>query len=233
MTGLARGQHGLKERLIAVVQPKQLAATDPLELKFRAVVSSVFADAWDYAFKVLGRDADATDEVMQEAMIAAWSRWHLLDPERQNERYYMSAVVSRCRNALRTKRAFVDLSEEIEKEEGFPQVPSLDLEYINAEDAALVQRAVSEFEAWFDKVFRAMGPRQKETFLLLYQDRSHAEIAEILGISIHAVEKNIMRARNTLDAAAKARGYRMTDESMTQLIQDFLNQKQLESGPNG
>src|SRR5205085_12349787 len=120
---------------------------------------------------------------------AAWSQWRKLPLERQNERYFMSAVVSRCRNANRSAREVVELNNEVEKEEGFPQVPSVELEYINAEESELVGRAVKEFEKWFVLIVAAMGPRQQETFLLKYQDRSNADIAEILGISMHAVEK--------------------------------------------
>jgi RNA polymerase sigma-70 factor (ECF subfamily) len=44
-------------------------------------------------------------------------------------------------------------------------------------------------------VVDALPPRCREVFLLhRYQQRSHREIAEMLGISVHAVEKHVVRA---------------------------------------
>ena len=139
------------------------------------------------AARVLGSSTEAED-VVQEAFIRVWkhaSEWE--SPGQagaQFSTWFYRIVLNLCIDHKRKKR-FTPLEE----------IPEPDDERDNAE-TGLQRREQSERVS---RTINALPDRQRAAFVLcFYEEYSNKQAAEILGISVKALESLLVRARKTL-----------------------------------
>jgi RNA polymerase sigma-70 factor (ECF subfamily) len=142
-------------------------------------------------WSIVSNDADASDAV-QEACLRAWRELpRLRDPDRF-EAWLWQIAINACRSALRTRRRV--LLREIAVES---MPPGTDLVQPgrplgdDLSDADLVQRA-----------FRRLDPDRRAILVLHHvEDRSIAEIADLLSIPQGTAKWRLFSARQALEHA--------------------------------
>ncbi len=117
------------------------------------------------------------DDLVQEAIIRAWQKWHLYDENRGSARtWLMALVMEQGRKTWRARRLCVELQEGDLLIHG-PDSVSLDL-----------RRAIDR-----------LPPRQRQaTVLYYYVDLPVQEVAELMGCSIGTVKSTLSEARTNL-----------------------------------
>jgi RNA polymerase sigma-70 factor (ECF subfamily) len=155
-------------------------ATDTSFVAFaRQQRRSLVALAW-----TLTGDLGAAEELAQDALHATWQAWDLGTinrPESWARRVVANRSIDRLRRAGRERRA---------------------LGLVAAEPDPIVELPTTDHEFW-DAV-RALPARQAQVIALHYlEDRSVAEIGEILGCATATVKVHLHRGRRALaDALA-------------------------------
>lgn len=139
------------------------------------------------AARVLGSTA-AAEDVAQEAFIRVWKhadRWE--DPEEAGARFstwLYRIVLNLCIDEKR-KRTFGNIEDVPEQADGRPDA---ERRLQQQEQSARVHAALG-----------ALPERQRAAFVLcFYEDFSNREAADMLGISVKALESLLVRARKTL-----------------------------------
>jgi RNA polymerase sigma-70 factor (sigma-E family) len=159
-----------------------------------AVFNEHYSGFCRLAALILG-DAQAAEEVVQEAFLRTFSSWwRLRQPERARW-YVRSAVVNLCRSRIRRRG-----SEEAGNRASWrdPAEPG----HEGVDDAMVVLEAV-----------RGLPRRQRETVLLFYyEDLSEADVAATLGCSVGTVKSQLSRARAALARALAPVGERADQE---------------------
>jgi RNA polymerase sigma-70 factor, ECF subfamily len=135
---------------------------------------SLVALAW-----TLTGDLGAAEEVAQDALHATWQAWNLgrVDhPDSWARRVVANRAIDRVRRAGRERRALALLAAEPDR---VAELPTTDHEFWHA--------------------VRALPARQAQVIALHYvEDRSVAEIAEILGCAGATVKVHLHRGRRAL-----------------------------------
>lgn len=132
------------------------------------------------------RDEAMAEEVAQEVFLELWRRRESLAPELAVGGYILQAVRNRALNHLRHLRVR-QRSEGVVEQLQEP-VPHADA----GADARELQRAIAAAIA-------ELPPRTREMFLLSRErNLKYAEIAELLGVTVKAVEANMSRALRQL-----------------------------------
>ena len=132
------------------------------------------------------RDEEVAEELAQEVFLELWRRRDGLPDGLSVGGYVLQAVRNRALNHLRHLR--VRQRSEGTVEHLMEPVPQADA----GADARELQRAITEAVA-------ALPPRTREMFLLSRERHlKYAEIAELLGVSVKAVEANVSRALRQL-----------------------------------
>lgn len=149
-------------------------------------VEAIF-DRWSalvhtYALRALG-DAHDAEEVTQQVFIAAWRSRHTLTPTQSALPAWLLGIArhkvadvraSRAREADRVA-AVASLPEARETSD-----PSVDQEVA---ERLVVRQAVEELP----------DPRRTILFLAFWEERSHAEIAEVVGLPLGTVKSHVRR----------------------------------------
>lgn len=143
------------------------------------------------AHRMLGNAAEAED-VAQEAMLRLWK----IAPDwRQGEAkvttWLYRVVANLCTDRLRRARS-VDLDSVPEPEDGA----------VSAEDGLQAQSRVAALKAALD----TLPERQRQAVVMRHIDgMANPEIAEVLDLSVEAVESLIARGKRALSAALAGR----------------------------
>lgn len=134
--------------------------------------------------RVLLRDHDAAEEVVQEAFIRVRASWRgIRDPDRAAA-YVRSAVLNQARSRLR-RAAVAATHAAAPTAAGFPS-PDVD----DPADRAL---AADERERWLQAI-RSLPTRQRDCVVLRYYlDLSEAEMAQTLRISTGSIKTHLSR----------------------------------------
>ena len=133
------------------------------------------------ALLMLG-DRTAAEDVVQEAFLGLFRRWHGLHDPGKAEAYVRSAVLNGCRDAIkrRDRRARRDLAAAVEL-----------LDPVSAEAAALV----SEDRRRLLAGLRLLPARQREALVFRYYlELSEEETASAMGVSRGTVKSTTSRA---------------------------------------
>lgn len=128
-------------------------------------------------------DADAADDVAQDAFIAAWESLQLFRADSSFTTWLYRIVVNRAKNTYRGRR---DVPVDELPMEGFH--PGADTEALDREGSRRVVAAIV-----------ALPFEQRAPFVLrLFEELTYEEIAQILSISPDAVRGRLHRARRQL-----------------------------------
>ncbi|MCG2662718.1 MULTISPECIES: RNA polymerase sigma factor [Brevundimonas] len=159
---------------------------------FETLVRDTKAGLYRFVRRYVG-DADETYDLVQEAYAAAWLAIHRYEPERSFEAWLRTIAINKCRDWSRRRniRRLFTGSTDLHSAEALA-VPDDEAgaedQYDAAEQAQRLHAAIA-----------ALPPKLKEPLLLTaIEERSHAEAAEILGLSAKAVEMRVARARQKL-----------------------------------
>ncbi len=169
-----------------VVSRITLGDVGAFEQLFRATYSSLCAFAHRYL-----DDAPHAEDLVQDLFAELWSsrsRWEVRGSVRA---YLFSAVRNRALNARKRERVERDWAHD----EAIADVRSL--HPFPASPAELLDLA--ETEAAIDAALDALPERCRITMTLRWRDQlSHAEIAEVMGISTKGVEHQLARGLRAL-----------------------------------
>ena len=139
-----------------------------------------------YATKLLGNAAEA-EEVMQEAFIRVWkhaSRW---DPARKTRftTWFYRVVTNLCYDVGRKRKPQ-------EKVEVLESIASDD---VSAENVIAVDQRSQQIKKALEDI-----PRRQSTAIMLcyFQGLSNREAAEVMEVSLNALESYLVRGRRNL-----------------------------------
>jgi RNA polymerase sigma-70 factor (ECF subfamily) len=154
---------------------------------YRQLVRELYPRAYSTAFKILGSRAEAEDAV-QTALIKLWREGGRFDPSRGSiEAWFRRLLVNCCIDRRRSLKLVTPL-ESVAEQPGSGIGPA-DL----AESGDVSARVAQAVER--------LNVRQRTAIVLFYgEGASMAEIAEVLGSSVKAVEGLLARARVELAA---------------------------------
>lgn len=161
---------------------------------FDALMRDTKAGLYRFVRRYVG-DADESYDLVQEAYAAAWLAIRRYDPNRSFEAWLRTIAINKCRDWSRRRRvrrlllggADLYSSEALAVADGAASPE-------DRHDAAIQTRRLQAAIA-------ALPSKLKEPLLLTaIEERSQAEAAEILGVSIKAVEMRVARARQKLAA---------------------------------
>lgn len=132
------------------------------------------------------------DDLMQDIVAALWQAWPRYDPSRPFStwmyRVALNVAISQVRGETRRRRHHIAYDADLHDAEA----PARDAE--DDEQLALLQRAM-----------QSLDPLNRALLMLHLDERSHREIAEVLGISESNVGTKLTRLkerlRNTLASA--------------------------------
>lgn len=135
------------------------------------------------ARRMLGSDAEAED-VSQEAMLRLWRQAEKWDGGRALISTWLHRVtVNLCIDRIRAKRE--DTTDEI------PETPLAADQQISMEE--------DDLRGFMDQTLQALPERQRQALVLFhYEDLSMADVAEMMEISVDAVESLLARGRRAL-----------------------------------
>lgn len=157
-----------------------------LQQKFQALVDAhrgiVFKVCRAYC-----RNAADRDDLAQEIIIALWESFERFDDRRAQfstwmYRVALNTAISFARKETTRRRHVIDADQRV---------------MIEAVDDAASQAAVVDIGPLYGFIER-LDPLNKALILLYLDDKSHAEIAEVLGISVSNVGTRISRLRQTM-----------------------------------
>jgi len=162
----------------------QLAQSDTRALA--ALVERYDTRLRDFAYLTV-RDPMLAAEAAQDVFVSLWERRdRLVIPGRVGD-YLYRAVRNRALDLVRHEEAQGRLRDRLGRQFVVEVPPSGE-----AADAAL---ATQEFSAAVHAAIESLTPRVREVFLMhRVQGMSHAEIAEVLGLSLATVKSQVSRA---------------------------------------
>ncbi len=138
------------------------------------------------AYRMLGDKAEAED-VVQETFIRAWKVLPDWEPKAKFSTWACTVALNICRDRLRKHKPVLM--------ETLPERVDGDL---RPEQALASAQAVSGIEA----MIAALPERQKEALsLCALEGMGNKDAAEVMGVTVHALEGLLGRARRTLRAA--------------------------------
>lgn len=137
-----------------------------------------------YAFRMLGNSKD-TEDIVQETLLRLWTHAQSWKPDKAGISTWLHRIAHNlCIDYLRKDKSSVNsqLSEDLESSDSPSQAPERE-ERLEALREAL----------------RALPERQRSAIILShYQGFSNREIAEVMGITVDALESILARARRGL-----------------------------------
>ena len=149
------------------------------------IVQANAAKVLNASLRVLGNLADAED-VSQEVFAEAWQKWRD-DPDRPWPGLLNRMSICRSIDSLRKRKA----------------TKSLALEHVDDRVSDPMQTLIgAEIQSRLRRAVRLLSDRESEVFCLMYfEQQSHNEIAQILGITKAAVATALSKARSKLEVA--------------------------------
>lgn len=148
-------------------------------LSFPEFYRSEYGAAVRLAFVLTGR-ADVAEEIVQDAFVAAHRRWDQVAVYDRPGAWLRRVVTNRCISATRRGATEVRLVARLRRQR--PPEPAL---------------AAPDRELW--EAVRALPGRQAQVVALVFvEDRSVAEVAEVLGCGEATVRTHLRRGRLAL-----------------------------------
>ena len=178
---------------MTMARAQSAGADEPVPTDPDTALRMLYAAHWGalvrLASLLLG-STSAAEEVVQEAFVGTYRRWHRLRDPQAAAGYLRSSVVNGCRSAHRHRVV------EIRHRQPSDPAPA-------GPDEIAERR---EEDAVVMAVLATLPQRQREVLVLRYYlDASEAEIADLMGISRGAVKSHAHRGLATLRAGLEAR----------------------------
>jgi len=164
---------------------------------FGRLIQAGKADLYRFVRRYVG-DADEAHDLVQEAYASAWVAIRRYDPARPFATWLRSIAVNKCRDWGR-KRTVRRIVRGVMGLDG-PEAMAVGEEAPEPEARLDAGRRMAEL----DRALADLPDALKAPLLLAaLEGRSHAEIAEVLGVTPKAVETRIARARQKLNLALR------------------------------
>ena len=162
---------------------------DGEEAAFRILIADKLPRIHALALRLLG-DSEEAEDVAQDAFLRTWRRAGDWRPGRARfDTWLHRVVLNLCYDHLR-KRRHVPVAEP--REQVDPSLP-VDQRLERDETVQRVQAALA-----------SLPDRQRDAMMLhTYQDLTNIEIAQVLDISVEALESLLSRARRSLRSSLK------------------------------
>lgn len=145
-------------------------------------------------------DEVVAEDVVMEALMSYWENRHKLSPEVNSSAYVVTIIRNKCLNHLRHIQIVNEVSNQLtaySEWELSTRIATLEA----CEPNALF---MGEIQQIADEVISRLSPTTSRIFRLSrYENKSHKEIAEILGITPKGVEFHINKATRQLRVALK------------------------------
>ncbi len=156
------------------------------EAMFERVFRQFYAPLCGYAGPMLG-DADEAEEVVQGVFLTIWERRESLLITTSLKAYLYRAVHNRCLNRLNQQSVRAGHREQVAAEL-YTDAASPAQPLLTAELSARLQRAIGQLPEQCRKVFE----------LSRFEELSHKEIADRLGVAVKTVENQVGKALRIL-----------------------------------
>lgn len=162
-----------------------------------------------FATRMLGDSAEAQD-VAQEVMLRLWQRASEFDPRRARLSTWLHQIahnlcIDRLRKVRRLSRwddAQNDLSENLHQATSF----GAELGAASSHAAPMASSLADEQSAAVSRALGQLPERQRSALLLTYyQALTNREVADIMGVSVRALESLLVRARTALKQALEGK----------------------------
>ena len=151
--------------------------------------------AWTYT-----RDEVVAEDIVMESLMAYWENRDHMTPEINPAAYVLTVVKNKCLNYLRHLQLVNDVSDRVASHSEWElsnRIATLDACEPNALFASEVQDIIY-------RVISLLSATTARIFLLSrYDNKSHKEIAEIMGMTVKGVEFHISKATKELRVALK------------------------------
>lgn len=150
--------------------------------QYGVLVERYRAEFGRYAASLCG-DRDTAADAMQEAFIRAFDSLSTCREPGRFKAWFFRILTNQCHNARDRRRQHVPLERVVRHAAEETQDPV---------EGAEIRRAIEE-------ALDALTPGQRVAFVLKHvEERSYAEMAELLGTSEDALKMRVHRARDTL-----------------------------------
>lgn len=146
------------------------------------------------------RDMAVAEDFTIEALMYYWENRHMLDTDSNVPAYILTIIKNKCLNYLQHLQVREEANEEIKNQADWElntRISTLEAcdpnELFSAEAQAIVNKTLASL------------PEQTRTIFMMsrYENKSHKEIAETLGITTKGVEYHITKALKKLHANLK------------------------------
>lgn len=152
-------------------------------LAFSALVERHSEMFYRLAYRYL-LDQQQAEDVVQDAFIKLWTHPQLWDKHRQNNftTWFCRIIINRCLDCKKAKQC-LPIGEEVEDESP------------DQEQKLIYQEA----QRWVEEEINRLPERQRTAIILcFFEDLSNQEAAEIMGVTLKALQSLIMRAKTSL-----------------------------------
>lgn len=163
-----------------------------LETLFRAHYDRLYGVAYHYV-----RSRAVAEEIVQDAFLHLWTRRAEWGQARDLSRYVGAAVRNRALDYVRREQLEVAW-----QRRALSGVEDVVLSQFARESGSGGAPEIDDGAEQVRVALRGLPERTQETIALrMYRQLSNAEIAEVMGITVKAVERNIARATQALRVA--------------------------------
>ena len=179
-TGDAWMEHEHERELVSRIRAGDVAAFERL---YQQHVSGLLAFAYAQV-----RSRPIAEELVQELFLNLWKHRYDWVLTRSLSAYLFGALRNRITSFRRTMAGRDELRRPaVDEDDDFTELPS------GSRTDDLVRE--TELLNAIDRAVASLPPRCRETFVLVRQQHlSYAEAAEVMGVSVKAIEMNILRA---------------------------------------
>jgi RNA polymerase sigma factor (sigma-70 family) len=163
------------------------------ETAFTALVGRYKKPLYRYVHRYVHNEAEAQD-ILQEALIAAWRGLKSYDPNRPLEFWLRRIALNKCRDRARrlaVRRILLPWGNGLREAAAPDPAPPIDESLVENEQLKRARDAID-----------ALPAKLRDPLILTaIEGLSQAEAAEILGITVKAVEGAVYRAKRQLTEA--------------------------------
>lgn len=139
-------------------------------------------------------DFESARNIAQNIFLKLWEKREFIDPESNIRAYLYMAARNACLSHLRHLKLETNFFEKSLK-----SAENLQLNYEALEELSVEKIDFQNLERVIQETIASLPPRCREVFVLSrYENLKNKEIAEMLDISVKAVEANITRALTSL-----------------------------------